>query len=88
MRNRVLKISPDGAIVSGLQADFMSGLGQQQMCRASSVEFDHDLNRWTVEFRIGPFSGACLLQTFEKRADALAAEVCVLNKQHACGLLL
>ncbi|MBR4742342.1 MAG: hypothetical protein IK079_05550 [Desulfovibrio sp.] len=84
-RSYVLKISKDGRAVSGLYSDFLSGLGDLTTKRASSVEFDEVIQRWVVELKIGPFAKACLIQTFERREDALSAEVAVLSQQHELG---
>ena len=86
-RSYVLKISKDGRAVSGLYSDFLTGLGDLTTKRASSVEFDGDIQRWVVELKIGPYAKACLLQTFERREDALDAEVAVLSQQHKLGLI-
>jgi hypothetical protein len=86
LKNRIIKVSSDG-IVTGLYSDFLSDLGQVSVRRASNVEFCEETGKWVVEMLIGPFAHSCLLKTFSKRADALAAEVAVLNGQHEIGLL-
>ncbi len=86
-KKQIVKISKDGMTVSGLYADCLQGLGEMQVSRASTVEFNDEIGRWVVEPKIGPYTGTCLLQTFERRGDALAAEVAVLTKQHAMCLL-
>ena len=83
----IIKIAKDGSIVSGLYADFLAGLGEISTTRASSVEFNANIQRWVVELRVGPYAGSCLLQTFEKRQDALEAELAVLSHQHELGLI-
>ena len=87
VKNRIIKLSQDGEHVTCLHADFLAGLGKQRMCRASSVEFDEQIGKWVVELRLGPFEKACLAQAFEKRGDALAAEVDFLNEQHLVGAI-
>lgn len=85
-KNRIVKLSLDGSITS-LHSDFLMPLGEAKIERASNVEYCGDIGKWSVEFLLGPFAHACLLATFEKRTDALAAEVAVLNEQHAQCLL-
>ena len=85
-KTRIFKLAPDGT-VSGLHSDFLAPLGRASIERASNVEFCEEIGRWFVEFLIGPFKGACLIETFARRSDALSAEVRVLNQQHANGLL-
>ncbi len=86
-RTYVLKISKDGRAVSGLYSDFLTGLGDLTTKRASSVEFNCDIQRWVVELKVGPYAQSCLIETFEKRQDALDAEVAVLSRQHELGLI-
>ena len=86
-KKQLVKISEDGSIVSGLYSDILQGLGPMQVCRASRVEFNDIIGKWTVEPTIGPFAGACLTQAFDKRSDALAAEVELLSEQHLHCLL-
>lgn len=86
-KKQIVKISKDGMAVTGLYADCLQGLGDMQVSRASTVEYNDDIERWVVEPKIGPYAGTCLLQTFERRGDALAAEVAVLTEQHCLCLL-
>ena len=86
-KKQIVKISKDGMAVTGLYADCLQGLGDMQVLRASTVEYNDDIERWVVEPKIGPYAGTCLLQTFERRGDALAAEVAVLTEQHCLCLL-
>lgn len=86
-KKQILKISSDGKIVSGLYSDCLQGLGEIQVSRASRVEFNDELGRWVVEPMIGPCAGTCLIETFERRGDAIAAEVALLSEQHRLGLL-
>ena len=82
----ILKIAGDGS-VAGIYSDMLASLGKASICRASEVEFNHALGKWVVELKIGPYAGACLMQAFERREDALAAEVALLNEQHAACML-
>lgn len=86
-KKQILKISSDGRLVSGLYADCLQGLGELTVSRASRVEFNDSIGKWVVEPMIGPYSGTCLLQTFDKRGEAIAAEVAMLSEQHLLGLL-
>ena len=85
-KNRIIKLSPDGMVTSQY-SDFLAPLGKAEIQRGSNVEYCELIGKWTVEFLVGPFAHATLMKTFDKRADALAAEVAVLNEQHAQGLL-
>lgn len=81
-KKQIVKISCDGTVVRGLYSDVLQGLGELSVHRASRVEFNDSIRRWTVEPLVGPFAGTCLLQTFERRSEAIAAEVAVLSEQH------
>lgn len=72
------KISPDGNVV-GLWDDVLAGLGEAKVSRASRVEFNEEHGGWQVELCIGPDAGCFLPQLFERRKDALGAEVSYLN---------
>ena len=86
-KKQIVKISSDGLCVSGIYADFLQGLGDIQVIRASTVEFNDEIRRWVVEPRIGPYAGTCLRETFERRGDALDAEVAVLTEHHNLCLI-
>jgi len=86
-QKRIVKISADGCTVAGLHSDILCGLGKMNTTRASHVEFCEKIGRWVVEPVIGPLAGTCLLQTFERRGDAIAAEVELLTRQHQMCLL-
>ena len=87
LKKQIVKISEDGMCVTGIYADCLQGLGDIHVTRASTVEFNDAIGRWVVEPKIGPYAGTCLRETFERRGDALAAEVAVLTEQHCMGLL-
>lgn len=86
-KKQILKISADGLSVTGVYTDLVEGLGEASIERASSVEFCQDIGKWVVEMRIGPLAGACLSETFNRRKDALDAEVRLLTDQHLLGYL-
>mgnify|MGYP001068505186 CR=1 FL=1 len=86
-KKQILKISSDGKTVSGLYADCLQGLGDLHVSRASHVEFNEQLGKWVVEPLIGPNKNSCLLETFDKRGDAIAAEIKMLSEQHKSCLL-
>lgn len=72
-------ISKDGQKITGLWTDMLSELGQAQVTRASSVEFDEDVQGWVVTFYIGHLKDACLPETFPTRSEALRREVATIN---------
>ena len=83
---RVFRILKDGT-VEGLWGDVLAGLGEASVTRASKVEFIESIGRWSVEILIGPSKGYVLPDTYERRKDALEAEVKFLNEQLAAGLI-
>jgi hypothetical protein len=78
---KIIKISSDGTTVSCLHADMLAELGRQSIIRASNVEFDNELGKWTVQILVGPDAGKYLDEVFDKRESALAAESEYLNDQ-------
>lgn len=86
-KKQIVKIAQNGLTVCGLYADCLQDLGEMQVSRASAIEFHDEIGRWVVEPKIGPYAGTCLIQTFARRADAIAAEVEVLTEQHCMCLL-
>ena len=81
-KKQIVKISRNGMFASGLYADFLQGLGDMRVERASVIEFNEVIGRWVIEPKVGPYSGTCLVQTFERRRDALTAEISLLTEQH------
>ncbi len=86
-KKQIVKISTDGMHAFGLYADCLQGLGEMQVSRASNVEFNSEIGRWVIEPKIGPLAGTCLLNTFERRGNAIDCEVAVLTEQHRDCLL-
>ena len=86
-KKQIIKIAQNGMYVSGIYADCLQGLGDIHVTRASTVEFNDYIRRWVVEPKIGPYAGTCLRETFERRGDAIAAEVAVLTEQHGMCLI-
>lgn len=86
-KKQIIKICTDGMFVEGVYTDILQGLGEMEVCRASSVEFNDEINQWVVEMKIGPFANSCLSKTFDRRTDALAAEVELLTEQHGMCLI-
>jgi hypothetical protein len=81
-RNRVYRVSQDG-IVSGLHSDdLLSGLGEQDIVRASNVEFDNVAKKWSIELVA---TGERLPQAFARREEAVAQEVVYLNNRISAG---
>jgi hypothetical protein len=78
---QILKISSDGSTVTGLHTDMLVKLGRPEITRASEVEFDSDMEAWTVKILFGPQAGTMLPGFFARRADALAAEREFFNTQ-------
>jgi len=83
---KIFRIQNDG-IVTGLWSDELVGLGKTKVTRASRVEFQEKRGGWSVEILIGPLKNSCLAKIFQRRKDALAAEVEVLNEQIIAGAL-
>lgn len=92
-----VKIEPDGSIYFLYHDDsFLKGLGEMQVTRASNVEWDVDEQKWVVWVispEKHPFEATTpydakasikrkrLQESFENRADAIAAEISLLNKR-------
>ena len=83
---KVYRINQDGSL-TGLHDDFLAGLGESSLQRASRVEFDHDRQGWTVQILIGPTAGKFLAGVFARRADAISAEIEHLNNLILAGHL-
>lgn len=75
----IIDISSTGQMTS-LYNDLFLGLGEMNVNRASNVEFDPGIQRWTVEMFTGPYANACMMQTFKTRQEALDVEIDVLNQ--------
>jgi hypothetical protein len=84
MKRQILKISPDGTVVFGPHNDMFVDFGKQNIVRASEVEFCQEIGRWTVTMIYGP--QCCLVQTFDRRSDALSAEIDYINSQLVQGV--
>lgn len=76
-----IAVSPDGR-VRGIYTDapdfvrLMEALGRTRISRASHVEPTPD-NRWTADMR--PMDGETVLGPFDRRDEALAAEIAWLK---------
>lgn len=77
-RDRVFRILPDGA-VEGLYSDDFAIHGENQVQRASRVEFNLEHQGWTVEILVSQFAGCFLSKLYARRDDALTDEVAFLN---------
>jgi len=76
-----LKINPDGTIES-LYNDFLSDFeGNKEIQRASEVEFSDDMQNWIVTILIGNYKGCCLPRLFNKRQEAINAEIEFFNQE-------
>ena len=81
-KNRVYRVSPGGSVF-GLHSDgLLSGLGEQKIARASTVEFDNVSKVWSIELTA---TGEKLSRTFARREEALAYEVAYLNNRISTG---
>lgn len=77
---RVYRVLTNGTI-EGLWNDSLSEMGEAEVTRASQVEFMD--GGWTVELLMGRFKGCYLPKIYQKRGDALKAEVEFFNRELA-----
>lgn len=82
MKELVLNISIDGTIHS-LYDDFLQNIdGERTIVRASEVEFNMDAQAWIVTILAeGKYQGCCLPRKFDKRQDAINAEIEFFNQE-------
>jgi hypothetical protein len=84
---KVVKISSDGLSVRGLHTDVLVGLGSQSVTRASHVEFDDGHEKWLIRMAVGEEAGKTLKQRFDRRDEAIKAEIEFLNESLKRGRL-
>ena len=81
MKEIVLNIKPDGTIHS-LYNDFLANIdGNKHIERASDVCFSDEVQAWIVTIFVGIYKGCCLPQLFQKREDAINAEIEFFNRE-------
>lgn len=74
------EIDTNGSI-TGLYNDFLSSItGDKNINRASNVEFDSEANGWLVKIELGKWQGCFLPKIFQKRKEAIKAEIEFFNE--------
>ena len=76
----IYEVGTDGTI-TGLYNDFLSTIdGKKEINRASNVEFDPEADGWLVKVEIGKWAGCFLPKVFNKRKEAIQAEIQFFNE--------
>jgi hypothetical protein len=75
-----VKINQDGEVMFLFHDDHvLSGVGEQNVIRASNVHFDNAQGLWFVEENLPDGTSVRHANGFKKRADAIAFEVLLLS---------
>ena len=81
MKEITMVINSNGTIHS-LYSDFFADFeGDKHIERASEVEFCDKAQAWVVTILQGVYKGCCLPMLFNKRQDAIDAEIQFFNNE-------
>jgi hypothetical protein len=81
MMERVIRIEPDGSLTAIYSDDgLVSTLGNKTCERASDVVFDESVQAWGIQWRVPGIGDPTAGRRFDRRADAIAAEVTALEE--------